>query len=426
MSVTTTRSDASSSQPVVRVSRGALQGVKVGRLSVFRGVPYARAERFGAPQPVAPWQGVRSATAPGAVCPQLPSRLEKVMGAPRQRRAMSEACQFLSIFSPDLTGRKPVMVWIHGGAYVTGGGEDSWYDAARLADEGDVVTVTITYRLGAFGYLWTEEHGACNAGLHDQATALRWVHDNIASFGGDPDNVTMFGQSAGGHAIASILATTERPLFRRAILQSAPLGITMNEETARAIGGEFRAALGKSPLTASTEAMLAAQGKVLAGSKLGMTFMPVGIDPQRVIVSNDHKLDILAGWTRDDASPFIALRLAPEQLGALLDNPATTGMTNGTFAAPTRAFGEVLRQRGDRISLYEITWRPHGSPYGACHCIELPLLFGHADDWSGAAMLGNTRDAEVQRFGREARAMWADFARTGAAPGQTEWLQPAG
>jgi para-nitrobenzyl esterase len=165
---------------------------------------------------------------------------------------------------------------------------------------------------------------------------------------------------------------------------------------------------------------------VLAGSKLGMTFMPVGIDPQRPTVSNDHKLDIVAGWTRDDASPFIALRLAPEQLGALLDNPATTGMTDGTFAAPTRAFGEILRQRGDRISLYEITWRPHGSPYGACHCIELPLLFGHADDWSGAAMLGNTRDAEVQRFGREARAMWADFARTGAAPGQTEWLHPAG
>jgi len=424
MSVTTARSDASDSQPVVRVSQGALQGVKVGRLSVFRGVPYARAERFGAPQPVAPWQGVRSAMAPGAVCPQLPSRLEKVMGAPRQRRATSEACQFLSIFSPDLAGKKPVMVWIHGGAYVTGGGEDGWYDAARLADEGDVVTVTMTYRLGAFGYLWTEEHGACNAGLQDQVVALRWVHDNIASFGGDPDNITMFGQSAGGHAIASILATTERPLFRRAILQSAPLGITMTEETARAIGGEFRAALGKSPVTASAEEMLVAQGKVLAGSKLGMTFMPVGIDPQRLTVSSDHTLEVLAGWTRDDASPFIALRLAHEQLGGLLDNPATTGMTNGTFAAPTRAFSEILRQRGDRIALYEITWRPHGSPYGACHCIELPLLFGQADDWGGAAMLGDTRDAEFQRFGREARAMWADFARNGAAPRQTGWLQP--
>ena len=425
MSVTSVRSEASVSQPVVKLAQGELQGAKVGRLSVFRGVPYAMAERFGPPRPVAPWQGVRAAVAPGAVCPQLPSRLEKVIGSPRERRAMSEACQVLSIFSPDLTGKRPVMVWIHGGAYVTGGGEDSWYDAARLADEGDVVTVTVTYRLGAFGYLWTEERGAPNGGLQDQVAALRWVHDNIARFGGDPDNITMFGQSAGGHAIASILATTERPLFRRAILQSAPLGVTMSEEAAKGIGGEFRATLGKSPLTASVEEMLAAQGKVLAASKSGMTFMPVGVDPQRLAVSRDRRLDILAGWARDDGSPFVALRLAPDQLGGLLDNPATTAMTTGTFVAPTKALSEILKQRGDRISLYEIIWRPRGSPYGACHCIELPLLFGQAADWQGAPMLGVAPGDEVQRFGREARAMWAAFAKTGATPGKTDWLQPA-
>jgi len=424
MSVTTARPQASAAQPVVNIAQGDLQGTRIGRLSVFRGVPYAAADRFGPPRPVAPWQGVRSAAAPGSVCPQLPSRLEKVIGSPRERRAMSEACQVLSIFSPELTGKRPVMVWIHGGAYVTGGGEDSWYDAARLADEGDVVTVTVTYRLGVFGYLWTEEHGAPNAGLQDQIAALRWVHDNIARFGGDPDNITMFGQSAGGHAIAAILATTERPLFKRAILQSAPLGIIMSEETAKAIGREFRAALGKSPLTAPVEDMLAAQGKVLAGSKSGMTFMPVGIDPQRLVVSKDHKLDILAGWTRDDGSPFIALRLAADQLEGLLENPGTTAMTTGTFAAPTKAFGEVLRKRGDHISLYEITWRPRGSPYGACHCIELPLLLGRTADWTGAAMLGATPPDDVERFGREARAMWAAFAKSGAAPRKTEWLEP--
>jgi para-nitrobenzyl esterase len=425
MSVTSARSEASASQPVVKIAQGALQGAKIGRLSVFRGVPYATAERFGPPRPVAPWQGVRSAIAAGAVCPQLPSRLEKVIGSPRERRAMSEHCQVLSVFSPDLTGKRPVMVWIHGGAYVTGGGEDSWYDAARLADEGDIVSVTVTYRLGVFGYLWTEEHGACNAGLQDQIAALRWVHDNIASFGGDPDNITMFGQSAGGHAIAAILATTERPLFRRAILQSAPLGISMSEEAAKAIGREFRAALGQSPLTASVEDMLAAQGKVLAASKSGMTFMPVGIDPQRLAVSKDHKLDILAGWTRDDGSPFVALRLAPDQLGGLLDNLATTAMTAGTFAGPTKAFSKILEQRGDRISLYEIAWRPRGSPYGACHCIELPLLLGQAEDWQHAAMLGATPGEEVQRFGREARAIWAAFAKSGKAPPKMEWLEQA-
>jgi len=234
----------------------------------------------------------------------------------------------------------------------------------------------------------------------------------------------MFGQSAGGHAIASILATMERPPFRRAILQSAPLGITMSEEAARTIGREFRTALGKSPLTASVEDMLMAQGTVLANSKLGMTFMPVGVDPQRLAVAADVKLDVYAGWTRDDGSPFVAMRLPADQLGGLLENPATTAMTNGTFAAPTRAYREILRQRGDRITLYEITWRPQGSPYGACHCIELPLLFGQAGDWQGAAMLGDAPKDELQRFGREARAAWAEFARAGTTPRQTGWVQP--
>jgi para-nitrobenzyl esterase len=426
VSITTAHAGATAAQPVATVAQGVLQGARFGRLSVFRGVPYATSERFAAPQPVAAWQGIRSAIEPGLVCPQLPSRLEKVMGAPRERRAVSEACQFLSIYSPDLGGKRPVMVWIHGGAYVTGGGEDTWYDAARLADEGDVVTVTMNYRLGAFGYLWTGEHGPCNAGLQDQAAALRWVHDNIASFGGDPANITMFGQSAGGHAIASILATTERPPFRRAILQSAPLGITMSEEVAKAIGREFRTALGKSPLAASVEEMLAAQGKVLVNSKLGMTFMPVGVDPQRPAVAADIRLDVFAGWTRDDGSPFAAMRLAENQLAGLLENPATTGMTNGTFAAPTRAYGEVLRRRGDRVALYEINWRPNGSPYGACHCIELPLLFGQKGDWEDAAMLGDTPMEEMKHLGREARAVWADFAKTGATPLRTAWMQAAG
>jgi para-nitrobenzyl esterase len=101
-------------------------------------------------------------------------------------------------------------------------------------------------------------------------------------------------------------------------------------------------------------------------------------------------------------------------------------MTNGTFAAPTRAYSEVLRQRGDHVALYEISWRPLGSPYGACHCIELPLLFGQTGDWQGAAMLGDTPKEELQRIGREARAAWADFAKTGATPRQTAWMQPAG
>ncbi len=146
-------------QPVVEVAQGRLLGSRIGRLYAFRGVPYAIADRFGPPQPVPALRGIREAVRPGPICPQLPSRLEIIMGPPKQSRRMSEACQVLSIFSPDLNGKRPVMAWIHGGAYVTGGGEEGWYDASRLADEGDIVTVTISYRLGAFGYLYTDEFG---------------------------------------------------------------------------------------------------------------------------------------------------------------------------------------------------------------------------------------------------------------------------
>ena len=203
-------------QPVVEVAQGKLLGSRIGRLFAFRGVPYAIADRFGPPQPVPALTGIREAVRPGPICPQLPSRLEIIMGPPKQRRQMSEACQVLSIFSPDLNGKRPVMAWLHGGAYVTGGGEEGWYDASRLADEGDIVTVTISYRLGAFGYLYTDELGAPNVGLQDQKVALQWIRENIAQFGGDPETITVFGQSAGAHSIASLLATSERPLFRRA------------------------------------------------------------------------------------------------------------------------------------------------------------------------------------------------------------------
>ena len=110
--------------PVVEVTQGKLKGIKQGRLLVFRGVPYAEADRFKPPRPLPQWSGVRSATEPGPICPQFPSRLEFVMGSPITRREQSEACHVLSIFTPGVAGKRPVMVWIHGGAYVAGGGEE--------------------------------------------------------------------------------------------------------------------------------------------------------------------------------------------------------------------------------------------------------------------------------------------------------------
>jgi para-nitrobenzyl esterase len=410
-------------QPVVEVAQGKLLGSRIGRLCVFRGVPYAIADRFGPPQPAPAETGIRDAVRPGPICPQLPSRLDIIMGPPKQSRRMSEACQVLSIYSPDLNGKRPVMAWIHGGAYVTGGGEEAWYDASRLADEGDLVTVAISYRLGAFGYLYSDEFGAPNGGLGDQAAALQWIRDNIAEFGGDPEAITVFGQSAGAHSIASLLATDERPLFRRAILQSGPFDAVIGEADAQAIGREFRRTIGMSPRSATVEDMLAAQKTMLATSDRALAFAPVGIDPMRPVVAEGIKLDILLTWARDDAAPFVALRHKGKQFGGLIDDAMTIVATRSVISGPSKRLAAILRNAGHQVSTYEITWRPRSSPYGAAHCVELPLLFGHYADWEGAPLLGTAPAEQVERFGREARALWATFAKSAEPPRGTEWLK---
>jgi para-nitrobenzyl esterase len=415
--------ESAAAQPVVEVAQGRLLGSRIGRLCAFRGVPYAIAGRFGPPQPAPAWKGYREAVRPGPICPQLPSRLEIIMGPPRQNRRMSEACQVLSIFSPDLNGKKPVMAWIHGGAYVTGGGEESWYDASRLADEGDIVTVTISYRLGALGYLYTDELGAPNVGLQDQKMALQWIRENIAQFGGDPETITVFGQSAGAHSIVSLLATSARPLFRRAIVQSGPFGAVIGKGDAQAVGRQFRTALGRPPASAAVDEMLSAQKMVLDSSDRPLVFGPVEANPLGPVVAKGIKLDVMVTWTRDDAAPFVALRHKRKPFGGMIDDVTTIVATRSFFSGPSKTLAKALGEAGHQVSTYEITWRPRGSPYGATHCVELPLLFGDYTDWERAPMLGTTPAEQVERFGREARALWVAFAKSAQPPPATEWLK---
>ena len=162
-------------------------------------------------------------------CPQNKFRLDFIMGE-GERIIQNEDCHFLSICTPSREGNRPVLVWIHGGAYIAGCGEESAYDGTALAEEGDIVVVSITYRLGIFGYLYNPEGEPRNLGLKDQMTALRWVHENISRFGGDPDRVTIAGQSAGGHSVASLISCCKEPYFRKAIIQSAPLDFQFGEQ----------------------------------------------------------------------------------------------------------------------------------------------------------------------------------------------------
>ncbi|MGH2586914.1 MAG: carboxylesterase/lipase family protein, partial [Dehalococcoidia bacterium] len=219
--------------PVVRTPYGQVAGEQRDGVTVFRGIPYARAPlgelRFRAPQPPEPWSDVRDATRFGPIAMQNPSPMDTIFGAV-QRPAMSEDCLSLNVWTPGLDdGRRPVMVWIHGGAFVGGSGSTPWYDGTAFASRGDVVVVTLNYRLGALGFLHLADlggdafAGSGNVGILDQVAALRWVRESIAAFGGDPENVTVFGQSAGARSIATMMSMPNpRGLFDKAILQSGP------------------------------------------------------------------------------------------------------------------------------------------------------------------------------------------------------------
>ncbi|HEY2482030.1 MAG TPA: carboxylesterase family protein, partial [Caulobacteraceae bacterium] len=192
----------------------------MGEIKTYRGIRYGHAERFAQPELV-PFSEALLSDQRGPISPQRPSRLAMAMG-PLPANHQDEHCQVLSVFTPSRVGKRPVMVFLHGGAYITGGGELAWYDGDKLAAEQDVVVVPVTSRLGALGYLLMPGSDGPSPGMSDQVTALKWIRANIASFGGDPDNVTVFGQSAGGLSILAMLACGHGgALFRRGILQSS-------------------------------------------------------------------------------------------------------------------------------------------------------------------------------------------------------------
>ena len=225
---------------IVETNCGKIRGIEESGVKVFKGVPYAESPegegRFAPPRKLATWTGVRDAFEFGDRAMQddnafaLPPALLKLF-AGRELPPMSENCLVLNVWTPAVNdGRKrPVMFWCHGGAFIAGSGDSPWYDGTNLCRKGDVVVVTINHRLGAFGYLHLGELGSeefaasGNAGMLDIVAALEWVRDNIAAFGGDPGNVTIFGESGGGAKVSVLMAMpAAEGLFHKAIIQSGP------------------------------------------------------------------------------------------------------------------------------------------------------------------------------------------------------------
>ncbi|HEX4594603.1 MAG TPA: carboxylesterase/lipase family protein [Bryobacteraceae bacterium] len=226
------RSD--SSGPVAQTTSGKIRGTYQDKINAFRGVPYGASTtgsaRFMPPSKPQPWTGVRDTLELGHQAPQIPSGLISEVAAVEDKGPMGEDCLMLNVWTPGLGAghKRPVMVWLHGGGFSTGSGGFTIYDGANLARKHDVVTVTINHRLNVFGFLYLADIGgekyanASNAGMLDIVAALEWVRDNIANFGGDPANVTIFGQSGGGGKVSTLMAmSSAKGLFHRAIVQSA-------------------------------------------------------------------------------------------------------------------------------------------------------------------------------------------------------------
>lgn len=454
---------------------GRLQGVQHGEVVQFRGVPYARPPlgewRFRPPRPPDPWPGLLDATAHGPVAPQPASRLRAAVGD--FTRPQSEDCLTLTITTPAPEGRRRLIVWLHGGGYGSGAGSVDWYDGATLAREGDVVVVGVNYRLGPLGYLACPGLSDGQAGLHDMIAAIRWVSAHIAAFGGDPSEITLMGQSAGAHATLCMLTMPNvRRLFRRGILQSAPAGIAPFS-AARAGGWARRylSVLGLSGLSQSQvrQELLSADPGVLLGAagvlakdsaRLGQVeppFLPAVdelADPAAFLDAAargaaEAGVDLIVGTNRDEARAIVAGDPLAERassaqvdtyLRATLDarcaeryrreltaaQPVTVladAMTDVAFTRPSLQFAAQAAQAGARVWTYQLDWAPAASPLGACHCLELPLIFGTSRAWAGAPMLGGTApdDASRNQVARQMREAWMAFARHGNPGPGLQW-----
>ncbi|WP_430431214.1 carboxylesterase/lipase family protein [Oceanicaulis sp.] len=437
--------------PRVETQSGPLIGLAFDRHrdgGVFKGVPFAAPPvgdlRWTAPPPVEAWSGERPAQSFAPACMQSRSNVDwyadiaESFGQPRDRApeplSVSEDCLYLNIWTPDLDpdANAPVMVYIHGGSYTGGWSYEPDYHGDVFTDQG-VVLVSIAYRLGAFGYLAPDTPGATpNAGLLDQIAALEWVQANISAFGGDPGQVTIFGESAGAAAVGALLASPAADgLFHRAISQSGGFEFAADRPagSAHAAYDRLAEALDGDPLGASAEDILKTTGEVLPDYDFGPVYGPSELprspgdalrqgalnavpliigtnrDEWRMYVDADRLDETLDDWREQVGDAVVQALITEEgsELGAI-DRLETAQW----MRCPGQAFARGVSAQGAPVYLYRFERVRDGADddLRAYHGAELPYVFNTHDDW----LPTNTIDRVLSALMNES---WARFARTG-------------
>lgn len=412
----------------VRCDAGQVIGWVDGDVLRFTGIRYARAERFGRPEPQPPSEADVDATSWSPRCPQRSNPLQTNESELRDL-GVDEQCQFLSITVPRDTAPGevlPVMVWIHGGSYETGGGDETYSDPSLLVEEQRVIVVTLSYRLGPLGFLGGDGRPA-NLGLLDLLEGLRWVQRNVAAFGGDADCVTLFGQSAGADAVAHLMISRgAEGLFSRAIIQSPPLGITRGRSR---MAAAMSKRLGDLPETLTNEEMVRQQRPIVRGAeRFGwVSAMPFGVqyghDPVPAEADLDDawreaasRVEVLIGSNNREAALFAELnpvfsKLKNTRLGRRIYGMAVDWTTGRVYGDAIEDFTERHRSAGGHVERYLCDWGA-GPRFQGVHVIELALLFP-TRAWEVGDLLEGVALGEVRRQGRPMRDMWAGFARTG-------------
>ena len=447
---------------VVKTSQGLVRGSTKHDICVWKGIRYAKPPvgdlRFHNPQPAESWTGVKDATAYGPVSYQM----KRILVGNEQQ---SEDCLSLNIWSPGADGKKrPVMFWIHGGGFIGGSGSSDMYDGTQIAKNGDVVVVTINYRLGPLDFLYfkdmpgNKDNFESNLGIKDQVAALKWVKENIAAFGGDPNAVTIFGESAGGISVETLMAVpAANGLFKRAIAESGPAGDVWTTKTSTLVTTLFLKELGLTPESAGKLKELPADSLVSAMTRLVLkmktdptlpkTFAPT-VDGDYLphdLLTEIHSgrskgVDLLIGTNKDEANLFAMkklkivpvseqelkpylVKLKPEEqkqlIGAYKDYPSRNSIleliTDGIFTMPSIKFAELQSEHANTF-MYRFDWASKpikAVGLGACHGLEIPFVFGTFHTKLGKKVLLFSDNKRIHELSKQIQQAWINFARTG-------------
>ncbi|MFS0776936.1 carboxylesterase/lipase family protein [Neobacillus sp. 3P2-tot-E-2] len=447
---------------LVETTYGRIRGKKEGGVVSWKGIPYAMPPvgelRFHPPQPPKPWSGIREAVNFGDAAPQ-----PKMAAALLQKRGIStnEDCLYLNVWSPSADNkRRPVMFWIHGGAYFQGTGANGMFNGESFAAQGDIVLVTLNYRLGPLGYLQLAHLGgeefafSGNCGTLDQIAGLEWVRDNIEAFGGDPNKVTIFGQSSGSGSVSVLMASPKaKGLFHRAILQSWSTSSTGSIPFAEKVTAQLLREVGISPDVNAMHKLMEMPADQLAQATVKLPYVSIrpvedGIVLPKAPISMFQQgsvddIPVMAGSTRDEywkaalnepvlkqTDEEIMLHYFQEQLGPfwpevspyyLREDEAGTTLSEKmkrlmTFHRYSFSMMQLATQLSERLAptwIYRFDWRSsvQDGRLGACHGMEVPFVFNTINTPEAKERVGESPDREA--VARQVHQAWIAFARNG-------------